>query len=354
MKERRKTIMIALGIIAIALIAIVIFVQPKNKARKTASSTMTPDTGEIRVTLTVQDSAGAWKSDSTALIVHLQGIDSDTEDVNLYSALSYGHDAQLQVPQGKYRMALISAINADHSITSLNSSETAAMSVPEAKASASPEASTRTETVPVITFDTKSLENVNTAPTASPSIDFGLNDAKVLMIPVNNTAMESVPEETYAKIASDVSAILSSNLADHTLSGSTGESILQSINTAVDAAKQAKSDAAAQASASAEAEQQADDSTGTQQTYSSYNYNTYSSTQSNNATVNNNTAQQPAARQDTGNTNQNNGPTNDSSQNQTSGDTGNTVTNNSGTNTNQSDNINADTDSGGSTNEGSF
>lgn len=354
MKERRKKIMIALGIIAIALIAIVIFVQPENKARKTASSTMTPDTGEIRVTLTVQDSAGAWKSDSTALIVHLQGIDSDTEDVNLYSALSYGHDAQLQVPQGKYRMALISAINADHSITSLNSSETAAMSVPEAKASASPEASTRTETVPVITFDTKSLENVNTAPTASPSIDFGLNDAKVLMIPVNNTAMESVPEETYAKIASDVSAILSSNLADQTLSGSTGESILQSINTAVDAARQAKSDAAAQASASAEAEQQADDSTVTQQTYSSNNSNTYSNTQNNNATANNNTAQQPAAQQKSTGTNQNNGPTNDSSQNQTSGDTGNTTTDNSSTNTNQSDNINADTDSGGSTNEGSF
>lgn len=352
MKERRKTIMIALGIIAIALIAIVIFVQPKNKARKTASSTMTPDTGEIRVTLTVQDSAGAWKSDSTALIVHLQGIDSDTEDVNLYSALSYGHDAQLQVPQGKYRMALISAINADHSITSLNSSETAAMSVPEAKTSASPEASTRTETVPVITFDTKSLENVNTAPTASPSIDFGLNDSKVLMIPVNNTAMESVPEETYAKIASDVSAILSSNLADHTLSGSTGESILQSINTAVDAAKQAKSDAAAQASASAEAEQQADDSTGTQQTYSSYNYNTYSSTQSNNATVNNNTAQPPAAQQESTGTNQTSGANGQSGG--SSGDTGNTTTDNSSTNTSHSDNINANTDSGGSTNEGSF
>lgn len=30
MKERRKTIMIALGIIAIALIAIVIFVQPRS------------------------------------------------------------------------------------------------------------------------------------------------------------------------------------------------------------------------------------------------------------------------------------------------------------------------------------
>ena len=55
MKERRKTIMIVLGIIAIALIAIVIFVKPQNKARKTASSTLTPDTVEIRVTLTVQD-----------------------------------------------------------------------------------------------------------------------------------------------------------------------------------------------------------------------------------------------------------------------------------------------------------
>ncbi|MCI1313391.1 MAG: hypothetical protein LKH11_01950 [Solobacterium sp.] len=350
MKERRKTIMIVLGIIAIALIAIVIFVKPQNKARKTASSTLTPDTGEIRVTLTVQDAADKWKSDSTALIVHLQGIESNTEDVNLYSALTYGHDAQLQLPQGKYRMALISAINADHSITSLNTTETAAMSVPEAKASASPEASAKTETVPVITFDTKSLENVNAAATASPSIDFGLNDAKVLMIPVNNTAMESVPEETYAKIASDVSAILSSNLADHTLSGSSGDSILQSINTAVDAAKQAKSDAAAQASASAEAEQQADNSTGIQDIYSNYNYSNYSGTQSNAAT--NTTRQQPAAQPESTDTNQNSGQTGGNS-NQNPEPAEQPDSSNKGNN-GQSTDTESQTDSGGSTNEGSF